>query len=65
LLTPEGSIGTVRNDNFYAFHFDGIDLDGDEIVYHIRPVPGSADLPPGLTLDPKVVGCMGIFLTQA
>jgi hypothetical protein len=53
LLTPEGSIGTVRNDNFYAFHFDGIDLDGDEIVYHIRPVPGSADLPPGLTLDPQ------------
>ena len=52
LLTPEGSIGTVRNDNFYAFQFDAIDLDDDKIRYHIRPTPISADLPPGLTLDP-------------
>lgn len=35
LLTPPGSIGTVRNDNFYAFKFDGIDLDGDQITYTI------------------------------
>ena len=35
LLTPQGSIGTVRNDNFYAFKFDGIDLDGDAFEYDI------------------------------
>ena len=35
LLTPQGSIGTVRNDNFYAFKFDGIDLDGDQFEYTI------------------------------
>lgn len=35
LLTPQGSIGTVRNDNFYAFKFDGLDLDGDPITYTI------------------------------
>ena len=35
LLTPTGSIGTVRNDNFYAFKFDGIDLDGDQFEYTI------------------------------
>jgi len=35
LLTPQGSIGTVRNDNFFAFKFDGIDLDGDQITYTI------------------------------
>ena len=53
LLTPEGSIGTVRNDNFYAFKFDGIDLDNDAIVYDIRITPGYDELPPGLTLDPN------------
>ena len=68
LLTPEGSIGTVRNDNFYAFKFDGIDLDDDKIRYDIILGPsigydaipydiegfdqGTYELPPGLTLDP-------------
>ena len=35
LLNPQGSIGTVRNDNFYAYKFDGIDLDGDQFEYTI------------------------------
>ena len=49
LLTPTGSIGTVRNDNFYAFKFDGIDLDGDQFEYISNPL-----IPvPGLTLDPN------------
>ena len=68
LLTPEGSIGTVRNDNFYAFRFDGIDLDDDKIRYDLILGPsigydaipydiegfdqGTYELPPGLTLDP-------------
>jgi hypothetical protein len=68
LLTPEGSIGTVRNDNFYAFRFDGIDLDDDKIRYDLILGPsigydaipydiegfdqGLYELPPGLTLDP-------------
>lgn len=68
LLTPEGSIGTVRSDNFYAFKFDGIDLDGEQIEYSISLGAdigfdednfdmagfdrGAYQLPPGLTLDP-------------
>jgi hypothetical protein len=68
LLTPEGNIGTVRSDNFYAFKFDGFDIDGDEIRYNISlgagvgfdDAPydvegfdrGAYELPPGLTLDP-------------
>ena len=68
LLTPPGSIGTVRSDNFYAFKFDGVDIDGDEIRYDISlgagvgydSAPydiegfdrGTYELPPGLTLDP-------------
>lgn len=35
LLTPPGDLGRVRSDNFYAFKFDGIDLDGDEIRYEL------------------------------
>lgn len=45
ILTPQGSIGTVRNDNFFAFEFIGLDLDGDQFEFI------GFDLPPGLTLD--------------
>jgi hypothetical protein len=48
LLTPQGSIGTVKNNNFFAFQFDGIDLDGDPIGYILVL---SSDEVPGLTLD--------------
>jgi len=50
LLTPQGSIGTVQNDNFFAFQFKGIDLDGDPIGYTLVL---SGDDVPGLTLDPE------------
>ena len=46
ILTPQGSIGSIRSDNFFAFHFDVIDVDG--LAYQIT----SNNLPPGLTLDP-------------
>jgi hypothetical protein len=48
IVTPTGSIGTVRNDNFFAFQFIGLELDGDQFEF----VSVTA-LPPGLTLDPK------------
>ena len=47
LLNPQGSIGTTRSDNFYAYRFNGIDLDLDPIEYLIYSAP------PGLTLDPN------------
>ena len=50
LLTPQGSIGTVKNDNFFAFQFQGIDLDGDLFRYALVL---SSDEVPGLTLDPE------------
>ena len=40
LLTPTGSIGRVRSDNFFAFKFDGIDTDGDLIEYVLTLGPG-------------------------
>jgi hypothetical protein len=51
LLNTPGDIGTVRNDNFFAYKFNGLDLDGDSISYSIT-AESSAGLPPGLTLDP-------------
>ena len=50
LLTPIGSLGTVRADNFYAFKFNAIDFDGDPIEYDIS-VDAGYNLPPGLSIN--------------
>jgi hypothetical protein len=45
ITTPQGLIDTVRSDNFFAYQFVGLDLDGDQIAYVMT---GSV---PGLMLD--------------
>jgi hypothetical protein len=51
--TP-GSIGTIRNDNFFAVQFVGRDLDGDPVEYELGyDVGDSSNMLPGLTLDPN------------
>ena len=47
LLNPQGSIGTVRSDNFFAYRFDGVSLSGELFTYII-----DTEIP-GLTLDPN------------
>ena len=47
ILTPTGSIGTVRTGNFFAFQFTGENIDGNPFTYTANT------LPPGLTLDPN------------
>jgi hypothetical protein len=47
ITTPQGSIGSVRSDNFYAFQFTGLDFAGNAFQFI------GASLPPGLTLDPN------------
>jgi hypothetical protein len=47
IITPTGSIGITRSDNFYAFQFVGLDFAGSPIEF-----VASTALPPGLTLDP-------------
>jgi hypothetical protein len=49
LLNPQGLIGRVRNDNWFAYKFDALDLDGDLTQYIISSSSPSAL--PGLTLD--------------
>jgi hypothetical protein len=56
LTNPQGSIGTVTHDNWFAYQFNGVDLDAQRIEYvvTIRDEPGDNwTLPPGLTLDPN------------
>jgi len=47
ITTPEGSIGTIRSDNFFAFQFVGIDFYNNPFEFI-----AVTELPPGLTLDP-------------
>jgi hypothetical protein len=47
-LNPEGSIGTTRSDNFYAYQFTGVNFEeGAQFQYLIDTAL------PGLTLDPN------------
>jgi hypothetical protein len=50
ITTPEGSIGVTRSDNFFAFQFIGMDLDGDQYRFVLNGDDSSGV--PGLTLDP-------------
>jgi hypothetical protein len=46
ILNPQGSIGTARNDNFYAYQFFAEIVSGDQLNFSI------VNAPPGLELDP-------------
>ena len=48
IITPTGSIGSTRSDNFYAFEFQGLDFAGNAFEFL-----ATTALPPGLTLDPN------------
>jgi hypothetical protein len=47
MITPTGSLGTIRADNYYAFQFQAVDWDGDAVEFVVNPLK----LPPGLELD--------------
>jgi len=53
ITNPEGSIGSVRSDNWFAYQFLGYDLDGDQINYELLFDIGDSSGIPGLVLDPK------------
>ena len=48
IITPTGSIGTTRSDNFYAFKFNGLNFSGTPFEFISLTA-----LPPGLALDPE------------
>jgi len=51
ITNPEGSIGTVRDNNWFAYRFNGLDLDGDQVDYEIIYDAGDSAGIPGLVLD--------------
>lgn len=66
MITPEGDLGVYQDDNFFAFKFDAVDLDGQVIEY--IPVIESGptynwSLPQGLSLDP-LTGWLYGYLPQ-
>jgi hypothetical protein len=67
ILTPAGSLGSVRSNNFFAFQFIGEDLDGDQFKFKIK---NGDSPPPGLTLDPNsgwlygLIPSSGISITK-
>lgn len=66
MITPEGDIGTYQDDNFFAFKFDAVDLDGQVIQYNLITQSGPTynwSIPSGLTLDP-LTGWLYGYLPQ-
>jgi len=54
LLNAEPSnIGTYRNDNFFAYRFEGFDFGGQTLEYVLVSDDSSLEIPPGLQLDPE------------
>lgn len=48
IITPTGTIGSIRSDNYYAFQFVGFDFFNNPIEFI-----ATTALPPGLALDPN------------
>jgi hypothetical protein len=52
LFNPEGSIGSIRQNTNFAYKFDAVDYNGQELTYVIVNYPGATGLPDGLSLNP-------------
>lgn len=59
LLTPAQDIGVYAHDNWFAFKFDGIDLDSDPIVYELTSDIGSGFDADGVGFDTTDFGGSG------
>jgi hypothetical protein len=64
LLTPPGSIGTVRSDNYFAFKFNAVQADGFPIVYEAVTDSGAELAAIGLELDPGTGWLYGYIPSQ-
>ena len=50
ILTPQGSIGTVQSDNYFAFQFTAVQIQDLAYTFQMNGIVGSNI--PGLTFDP-------------
>jgi len=47
ITTPQGSIGTILSDNYFAFQFQAFDFNGDRLAFLL-----TGTVPPNLEFDP-------------
>lgn len=59
MTTPAQNIGVYVHDNWFAFKFNGIDLDGDPIVYELTSDIASGFDPDGVGFDTTYFGGSG------
>jgi hypothetical protein len=67
LLNPVGDIGTITHDNWFAYKFNAVDLDGQLVEYIITINDDPDDtwsMPPGLSLDPGTGWLYGYIPSQ-
>jgi len=62
ILNVPGNIGTVRNENFFAYRFNGIDLDGEDFVMFPMITGSPAAERPNVNVDPP--GNPQVFLNN-
>lgn len=56
LITPEGDLGRIRADNWFAYKFDAIDFDGDQVEFAITVGEGVGFDAEGTTFDEDDIG---------
>ena len=59
----QDTLGLFRHDNFFAYQFEGLDLDGDAFEFEIES-GDSSDIPPGLVFDRFTGWLTGFFPDQ-
>ena len=68
LTNPQGSIGTVQDDTFFAYKFNALDLDQQQVEYILVEQSGPTynwSIPQGLQLDPITGWLYGLLPLQS
>ena len=60
LLTKPSDLGIYEHDNYFAYQFEGVDFDNDQIEYAVD----SGTIPPGLVLNPETGWLYGYINRQ-
>jgi len=56
LTTPAGDLGTYRHDNYFAYQFKGVDVDGDLLEYSLTTGDAAAFDADGIGFDATGIG---------
>jgi len=56
LTTPAGDLGTYRHDNYFAYQFEGVDVDGDQMEFALTTGDAAAFDATGVGFDATGIG---------